>query len=114
MMTEGYSPRSIRRKLSTLKTWFHFLMKREAITRDPMLKVNLPKIEKRLPSVVRPENLDRLFSEIGFDHDFEGLRNRLILEMLYATGMRRSELINLKIKEINFPQRNLKSNRKRE
>ncbi len=108
MMTEGYSPRSIRRKLSTLKTWFHFLMKREAITRDPMLKVNLPKIEKRLPSVVRPENLDRLFSEIGFDHDFEGLRNRLILEMLYATGMRRSELINLKIKDINFPQRNLK------
>lgn len=108
MMTEGYSPRSVRRKLSTLKTWFHFLLKRGAVTKDPMLKVNLPKIEKRLPAVVRPEHLDQLFTVIGFDKDFAGLRNRLVLEMLYATGMRRAELMNLRISDINFPQRNLK------
>lgn len=108
MMTEGYSPRSVRRKLSTLKTWFHFLLKRGAVTKDPMLKVNLPKIEKRLPAVIRPEHLDQLFAVIGFDKDFAGLRNRLVLEMLYATGMRRAELMNLRISDINFPQRNLK------
>lgn len=108
MMTESYSARSVRRKLSTLKTWFHFLMKRGAVTRDPMLKVNLPKVEKRLPSVVRPESLELLFSDIDFGHDFEGIRNRLILEMLYATGMRRSELLLLRASDINFAKRYLK------
>jgi integrase/recombinase XerC len=108
MMTEGYSARSIRRKLSTLKTWFHFLLKRGEIDHNPMLKVNIPKIEKRLPAVVRPESLQTLFTEIDFGDDFEGLRNRLILEMLYSTGMRRSELIALKIKDVNFPKRYLK------
>ncbi|MCB0651257.1 MAG: tyrosine recombinase XerC [Saprospiraceae bacterium] len=108
MMSEGYSARSVRRKLSTLKTWFHFLMKRGAVLHDPMLKVNLPKVEKRLPSVVRPESLDLLFSEIPFGNDFEGVRNRLILEMLYATGMRRSELLFLRASDINFAKRYLK------
>lgn len=108
MMTDGYSARTVRRKLSTLKTWFHFLLKRGEVEHNPMLKVNVPKLEKRLPAVVRPENLQTLFTEIDFGRDFEGQRNRLIIEMLYSTGMRRSELIALKISDINFPKKHLK------
>lgn len=108
MMEESYSARSVRRKISTLKTWFHFLLKRGEVESNPMLKVNVPKIEKRLPAVVRPEKLNLLLTEIDFGADFKGLRNRLIIEMLYTTGMRRSELLHLNIEDINFPQRQLK------
>ena len=108
MMEKSYSARSVRRKISTLKTWFHFLLKRGEIESNPMLKVNVPKTEKRLPAVVRPENVDLLLSEIDFGNDFKGLRNRLVVEMLYTTGMRRSELMHLNIEDINFQQRQLK------
>ncbi|GJM33830.1 MAG: tyrosine recombinase XerC [Saprospiraceae bacterium] len=108
LMGQEMSTRTIRRKLSTLKTYFHFLQKRGFLNHNPMLKVNTPKVSKRLPAVVKMEALDTLFDRLNFGNDFKGTRDRLILEMLYNTGLRRSELMHLKIEDIDFPQRQIK------
>ncbi len=108
LMSREMSTRTIRRKLSTLKTYFRFLQKRGYVTQNPMLKVNTPKVSKRLPSVVKIESLQLLFDRLEFGDDFSGCRNRLILEILYSTGLRRSELIQLKLGDIDLVQRQLK------
>ncbi len=102
LMDAGQSPRSINRKLSCLKTYFRFLKKRGHIQKDPMHKVVAPKVGKRLPVYLQESQMTALFSHIDFPEHYGGQMHRLILEMLYATGMRRSELSNLKIKDIDF------------
>ena len=73
-----------------------------------MLKVLSPKMGKRLPHVVRADELDKLFEQLQFPEDFEGQRDRVVLELLYSTGMRRSELIQLQLKDIDFASHVLK------
>ena len=102
LMSKEVGPRSIRRKLSSLKAYFRFLLKREAIKHDPMLKVVAPKMGKRLPVVVDAKQLGILFEDIVFPKGFSGLRDRLLLEVLYNTGMRRAELIRLEWKNIDL------------
>jgi len=102
------STRSINRKLSTLKTYFKFLNKRGYSKNNPMRKVIAPKVGKRLPVFVNETNMELLFEKIKFENDFKGIRDRLVLELLYATGMRRAELIGLKISDINFEKNYLK------
>lgn len=72
-----------------------------------MLKIVAPKVGKRVPAVVRATELERLFAQIDFADDFPGWRDRLVLELLYATGMRRSELIHLKTTDIDMEKRQL-------
>ena len=108
LLNEGRSTSSINRKLSTLKTFYRFLQRRHGLERNPMLKVLSPKMGKRLPHVVRADELDRLFEQIKFPTDFEGQRDQLVLELLYNTGMRRSELINLTLSDIDFRSNVLK------
>jgi len=88
--------RSINRKLSTLKSFYKFLVKKGEIKASPMLKVIAPKIPKRLPVFIEKKSTETLFEHVEFGDDFKGLRNRLILELFYATGIRRAELINMK------------------
>jgi len=92
---------SIKRKISTLKSFYKYLNKTGITTANPMLKVTAPKLKKRLPVFVEEKNLSQLFSANYFTHDFSGLRDRLMIEMLYQTGIRRAELINLKEKNIS-------------
>ncbi len=101
-MQSGESPRTINRRLSCLKTYFHFLKKREHITKDPMLKVVSPKTGTRLPVFVQEAQMVALFTHVTFGDDFAGKQDRLILELLYATGIRRSEASNLKTTDIDF------------
>lgn len=108
LLNQGRSTSSINRKLSTLKTFYRFLQRRHGLERNPMLKVLSPKMGKRLPHVVRADELDRLFEQIKFPTDFEGQRDRVVLELLYNTGMRRSELINLTLSDIDFRSNVLK------
>jgi integrase/recombinase XerC len=98
------SPRTINRKLSALKTFFHWLRRRDYLEHNPMRKVTTPKTGKRLPSFVQPGEMERLLEHVEFGEDFPGQRNRLLLEMLYATGMRRAELIGLKLDDIDWAQ----------
>ncbi|HYG15643.1 MAG TPA: tyrosine-type recombinase/integrase [Bacteroidia bacterium] len=89
---------SVNRKISSLKSFFKYLRKNGRITGDPMLKVQAPKKPKQLPVFVEKSKMEVLTERIlPEDADsFEGLRNRVIIELLYGTGMRLSELINLK------------------
>lgn len=102
------TPRSTNRKLSSLKSYFKYLRKNNHIDHDPMLKVIAPKVGKRLPSVVEEKQLKQLFEQVQFGEDFIGQRDRLIMDLLYSTGMRRSELVHLTIGNIDLAQQQLK------
>lgn len=108
MMEQKISPRSINRKITTLKTFYKFLLRQGLVTENPMLKIQAPKTSKRLPVFVEKEKMDQLLDHISFEDDEEGRRNKLIIELFYATGMRLSELINLKLKDIDFHASQLK------
>ncbi len=108
MMEAHVSPRSINRKLTTLKTYYKFLLRRGSIKVNPMLKVQAPKTSKRLPVFVDQAKMELLFNEVNFGEGFESQRDRLILELFYATGMRLSELIGLTDDSIDLYQCSLK------
>jgi len=95
LMDADYNPASVNRKLSTLKTFFKWLMKNGVIDKNPMITVRGPKKSKRLPSFVQEKDLRLEKTSILFSNDFEGIRDQLILEVLYQTGIRSSELIDL-------------------
>jgi integrase/recombinase XerC len=107
LLEKGNVARSINRRLSCLKTYFKFLRKQGLLEGNPMVKVIPPKTGKRLPVIVGEQSLSLLFEKVNFGAGFSGLRNRLVLEMLYCTGMRRSELAALKSSDIQ-PNHQLK------
>ena len=104
----GIQPRSINRKLSALKSFYKFLMKRGEAEKNPTLKIVSPKTSKRLPAYVEQDKMENLFAGIEFAADFAGMRDRIMLELLYSTGMRRAELMNLRQADIDFGHRYLK------
>ena len=113
LMDEGRSETSVNRKLSSLRSFYRFLLRRKEITVNPMLKVVGPKKKKPLPSFVREKDMDRLLDECFFGEGFEGCRDRTILEMFYATGMRLSELIGLNDADVDFSAKLIKVTGKR-
>ncbi|MBO5225078.1 MAG: tyrosine-type recombinase/integrase [Parabacteroides sp.] len=93
---------SVNRKLSSLKSFFKFLTKQGFVSVNPLRFVTGPKTKKPLPSFVKDGDMESLLDGHGFNEDFEGVRDRLILEMLYDTGMRRSELVNLRDVDVDY------------
>lgn len=93
---------SVNRKLSSLKSFFKFLTKQGFVFVNPLRFVTGPKTKKPLPSFVKDGDMESLLDGHGFNEDFEGVRDRLILEMLYDTGMRRSELVNLRDVDVDY------------
>ncbi len=110
MMEQKISPRSVNRKITTLKTFYKFLLRQNLVTENPMLKIQSPKTSKRLPMFVEKQKMDMLLDNdnVGFAEDEEGLRNKLMIELFYATGMRLSELINLKQQDVDLAACQLK------
>jgi integrase/recombinase XerC len=110
MMQNKMSPRSINRKKTTLKSFYKFLNKEGVILENPMNKVVSPKTPKRLPVFVEQDKMKKLLDNevINFGDDFTGIRNLMIIEMLYATGMRVSELVNLKSTDVDLYNSTLK------
>ena len=113
LMDDGRSETSVNRKLSSLRSFYRFLLKRKELTVNPMQKVVGPKKKKPLPSFVREEDMNRLLDDVSFDGGFEGQRDRMILEMFYATGMRLSELIGLDDVDVDTSARLIKVKGKR-
>ena len=113
LMDEGRAATSVNRKLSSLRSFYRFLLKKKKVTVDPMMKVVGPKKKKPLPSFVREKDMDRLLDELLFDESFEGRRDRTILEMFYTTGMRLSELIGLDDVDVDFSAKQIKVTGKR-
>ena len=102
LLSNNISPRSVNRKITTLKTYFRFLLQEDLIKQSPMQKIISPKTSKRLPVFVEQVKMEQLLNEIDFGVGFLAQRDRLILELFYFTGIRLSELINLKNKDINY------------
>ena len=97
LVEQDITARSIRRKLSTLRAYYRFLRQRRDYTGDPLRKVVIPQMGKQLPTVVSAEAMDQLLELLPAPVDFAGARDRLVIELLYGTGMRRSELIHLQL-----------------
>ena len=108
MLEKKISPRSVNRKISTLKTYFKFLLRNKFLEESPMLKIVTPKSKKRLPVFIEEDQMESLLTEITFEDGFIGQRNKLIIELFYVTGIRLSELINIKIKDIDFQNQLIK------
>ena len=93
---KGVSSNSANRKLSSLKTYYRFLLLVGEISENPAVKVVPPKITKRIPEFVGESSMNEILSDDLFPDSFEGVRDRLVIEMLYQTGMRLSELLGMK------------------
>jgi integrase/recombinase XerC len=102
LLSNNISARSVNRKITTLKTYFRFLLQENMIKQSPMQKIISPKTSKKLPVFVEEIKMDELLNEIDFGEGFLAQRDRLILELFYFTGIRLSELINLRNKDIDF------------
>ena len=113
LMREGKTATTVNRKLSSLRSFYRFLLKLKEVKVNPLLKVVGPKNKKSLPSFLRVQEMDRLLDETSFDEGFEGVRDRVILEMFYATGMRLSELVGLNDDDVDFSAGLLKVTGKR-
>lgn len=101
-------PRSVNRKIASLRSFYKFLLRQGHIAKDPMLKVRVLKTQKRLPEFVKEEEINHLLDHAVFDNTFEGLRDKLILELLYGSGMRLAELLQLTDASINFNARTIR------
>lgn len=108
LMETGISTRSVNRKISSLRSFFRFLLREKLITSNPMQKVVAPKNAKKLPVFVEKHNMELLFNHVMADINFSGIRDRLILELFYATGIRLSELIGLKTADVNLYESTIK------
>lgn len=102
MVEKGITSRSINRKLTVLKSFYRFLLREGVVDTNPMRKVTPPKTAHRLPVFVEKDQMSLLFDEVGFEPGFPGLRDRMVMEMFYITGMRLTELVNLKETDIDF------------
>jgi integrase/recombinase XerC len=107
-LEQGVTARSVNRKISTLKTYFKFLLREGFISETPMSKVISPKSKKRLPVFIEQDHIELLLNEDNFDDGFIGARDKLIIDFFYVTGIRLSELINIKIVDINFDNKLVK------
>ena len=108
LLDNGDKPRSINRKLTTLHTYYKYLMREGLVNDNPTKKIIRPKTEKNLPYFVDKGAMQELFDRLQFPDDFEGHRDRTILLTFYCTGMRLSELCGLKLSDIDFYSSQLK------
>lgn len=108
LMESGVSARSVNRKITTLKTFYRFLLRQKSVSVNPMLKITGPKIKKRLPVFVEKTQMENLLEAVDFGEGFEADRNKLIIELFYGTGMRLSELINLKETDLDLGKMTVK------
>ena len=102
MLEKGLSARTVNRKVSALRAFFRYHVKLGNVSVNPMEAVTAPKVKKRLPQFVEEEEMDDLFKEELFADTFEGWRDRLIIELFYATGMRLSELTNIRRDDLDL------------
>jgi integrase/recombinase XerC len=102
LVDEKIENRSINRKIATLRSFYNFLLRHKTIAANPMLKIRALKTDKTLPNYVEEKPMENLLDDMQFSDDFSGLRDKLVIELLYGTGMRLAELIGLKITDLNL------------
>lgn len=108
LVENGITSRSVSRKLSALRALYRYLMKRKLVENSPVEIINAPKSSKRLPQFVEENEMEQLFDLSLFENTFEGWRDRLVLELFYATGIRLSELTHLTFSDIDLYESQIK------
>jgi integrase/recombinase XerC len=101
LVEAGTQPRSVNRKIASLRSFFTYLLRQGVVEKDPTLKLKVLKTQKRLPTFVKSEELNTVLDSV-FTDDFESWRDKLVMELLYGTGMRLSELLGLTDHAINL------------
>lgn len=102
LMQQDLDPRTVNRKIACLRSYFKFLLTTGVIGRNPMLRIKAPKMAKKLPEFVPEESLNGLLNSFEFPDTFIGARDQLVLELLYGTGIRLSELIGIAPDDVNL------------
>ena len=113
LMDAGIAPNTINRKLSSLRAYFKFLLKRGEVTSNPLVKITGKKKKKPLPVFVKESEMNRLLDDMDFGEGFEGCRDRMVVEMFYETGVRCAELIGLNDGDVDFSNSVIKVTGKR-
>ena len=108
LVKAGKSPRTIHRKVSVYRTFVKYARRQGIMTTNPAESVVLPKVEKRMPEVVPEHAMNQLFAEEVFSTDWKGRRDRSMMALLYETGIRMSELIGLKVGDVNGARKELR------
>ena len=108
LMENEVTPRSINRKLSTLKTFYKYLIRKGVVNINPVNKVVAPKSSKKIPVFVEEKQINNFLDDYEFGNDFTGQRNKLILDLLYGTGIRGAELISIKDDDVDTYNNSIK------
>ncbi len=108
LLEQHISVRSIRRKLASLNTYYKYLKKLNVINSNPLQKVITPKFSKQLPTFIKSSEMETLLQQTDFGDGFEAARDMLVIMMFYLTGIRRSELINLRVNDIDLTRKVIK------
>ena len=115
LIEQGFKASSVNRKLSSLKSFFKYLAKSGIIDKDPVKSVSGPKLNTKIPSFVNNKQMEEILDDAkNFPEGFKGIRDQFLIEILYVTGMRRSELILLKDNDIDFHNCTLRVTGKRD
>ena len=112
-----YASSTVARKVAAVKSFFHFMLDQKLLEDDPTATLDSPKVRKRLPKILSPDDIEALLAQPGNSHDPKSLRDKAFLELLYASGMRVSELVSLDVGDLDLSQHEVhcrgKANRQR-
>jgi integrase/recombinase XerC len=108
LMQQDLDPRTVNRKIACLRSYYKFLLRSGHIAANPMLRIKAPKMARKLPEFVPEDSLNGLLNTFQFPDDFAGRRDQLVLEMLYGTGIRLSELIGIAPDDISLAARTVR------
>ena len=108
LVNEGITNRSINRKITSLNSYYKFLLKVEVIKANPLAKHKALKVSKKVQIPFSKEEVIGVLEDFNFDDSFEGVRDKLIIELFYSTGIRRIELVQLKLTDLDISQKTLK------
>jgi integrase/recombinase XerC len=108
LLENGTQNKSVNRKISSTKSFYKYMLREGVINKNPTDKLISPKVSKPLPNFIREKEMDNLLDSFAFEDSFKGVRDRLILELLYSSGIRLSELIGVKLSDVNFVQQSMK------
>ena len=108
LLEEGLSKKSLARKVSALSAFFKFLRRNGILEVNPAQHLSVPKLEKRLPVYLRAIETQALFEGVQFPEGFTGIRDKLVLELLYSCGLRRNELVTLEVNAVDLGNRTLR------
>ncbi len=108
LVNKKVSNRTINRKIASLKAYYKFLQKSGVRATNPLVKHKALKTQKKIEVPFSEQEMEKVLQQIPFEQDFEGVRDKLLIELLYATGMRRAELVNLTLEGVSLNRTSLK------